>query len=240
MVHRLLKEKSHAWIDQQSIPLAKLISPYDPALIEVFLKAGRLAQNPINWQTNNDLNLSEQEKYALQQEEITGWSTSSRRRRNNVVMLSLCGSTQGWIEYAVNTADPPHINRLNKSSSGSTTYLDGSSRLADMRIIPFVLAVTIALVSTPSATNYLGHRGTLFTAALLYCTASAAASMSDEWEHLFICRLIRTFALASSGFTAGAFVSEEIPRYMRYGQIACRKLLSLIVTDLLSSLVGGS
>jgi len=68
---------------------------------------------------------------------------------------------------------------------------------------------------------YIGRRGTIFFSAIFCLFPVIGSALCQNWEQLFICRLLLGIGMGSKASTVSIFAAEIVPASIRGGLVMC-------------------
>lgn len=176
------------------------------------LKKGALvAQDPTNYEDiHGEHALSPDEIEHLRDEVIHKWRHPFALYMT-VITCSIGAAVQGWDQTGSNGANLsfPKVFGIG-TKSNHDTLLVGLVNSG-----PYIGSAFFGCWISDPTNYYLGRRGTIFIAAIFCLLPIFGSALSQNWEQLFICRLLLGIGMGLKGSTVPIYAAENSPAAIR-------------------------
>ncbi|WVQ73793.1 hypothetical protein IAR50_003373 [Cryptococcus sp. DSM 104548] len=184
---------------------------------ELFRKGALLAQNPHKFDQYEELDV--QDKAVILREKTHKWS-QPKALIFTVILASIGAAVQGWdqtgsnganlsfpIEFGINDADGDPNQATNQ-------WIVGLVNSA-----PYISTSLLGAWLSDPFNNWLGRRGVIFIAAIFCLLAPIGSAVCQNWQQLFVTRLLLGIGMGLKGATIPIFNSENVPASVRGGLV---------------------
>jgi len=178
---------------------------------EHFMKGAFLAQNPAAFETQH--NLTEEDKDVIRYENAHKWS-HPKLLYLTIALCSIGAATQGWDQTGSNGANLSFPQQFGIPEDGPNadrnTWLVGLVNSA-----PYIGSAFLGCWLSDPINNYLGRRGCIFICAVVLIVTPICSAVTQNWQQLFVVRLILGFGMGAKGSTVPVFAAENSPAQIR-------------------------
>ncbi|KAF9782974.1 hypothetical protein BJ322DRAFT_1100771 [Thelephora terrestris] len=198
----------------------RFVEDREMADISALLKKGALvAQDPDSFESIEELD--EDEKIALRREITHKWS-QPRLLYVTIILCSIGAAVQGWDQAGSNGANlsfPADFGIL--PVVGTPDYDKNNWLVGLVNAAPYIAAALCGCWLSDPLNFYFGRRGTIFFSAIFCFFPVIGSAFSQNWQQLFICRLLLGIGMGSKAATVPIFAAENVPASIRGGLVMC-------------------
>lgn len=182
------------------------------------LKKGALvAQDPGNYE---NLDLAEDEKEALRVEVTRKWKHPFKLYFT-VAVCSIGAAVQGWDQTGSNGANLSFprefgIDGGERDPGPDNPYHDRDNWLVGLvNAAPYIASAFLGCWLSDPINYYIGRRGTIFVSAIFLILTPIGGAVSQNWQQLFITRLLMGIGMGLKGSCVPIFAAENSPAAIR-------------------------
>jgi len=185
----------------------------ETALIQ---KGAFVAQNPDMFEEVAELDDSERE--ALRNETLHKWRQPAALYFT-VILCSVGAAVQGWDQTGSNGANLswPVAFGVPDSGPGATQYYQLLVGVVNSG--PYIASAGLGCWISDPLNNYVGRRGTIFFAAIFCLLSVIGSAVTQNWQQLFITRLLLGVGMGAKASTVPIFSAENCPASVRGGLV---------------------
>ncbi|KAJ6187681.1 hypothetical protein N7519_002589 [Penicillium mononematosum] len=183
------------------------------------LKKGALvARDPAEFETVADL--TEPELTALRDEVDHKW----RQPRSLYFTIALCSigaAVQGWDQTGSNGANLSFPDAFGISEDpAKSPHADRNLWLVGIvNAAPYIASACLGCWLSDPCNRILGRRGTIFISAIFCVLTPIGSAVSQNWEQLFVTRLLMGIGMGLKASTIPIFCAENTPAVIRGGLV---------------------
>ncbi|KAL1584387.1 hypothetical protein WHR41_06395 [Cladosporium halotolerans] len=189
----------------------------DKGLVEHtdLVKRGALiAQDPTNFE---NLELPDDEREALRFESAHRWR-HPLALYFTIIVCSIGAAVQGWDQTGSNGANlsfPVEFGIGEGETEGAPNQVRDSWLVGLVNAGPYIGSAFIGCWVSDPCNYYFGRRGTIFISAIFCLLTPIGGAVSQNWEQLFITRLLMGIGMGLKGSSVPIFAAENSPARIR-------------------------
>lgn len=184
--------------------------------IECLKRGALLAQRPADYQSIEEL--SEDEKNAVAHEYAHRWSHPFLLYMT-IFTCSIGAATQGWDQTGSNGANlsfPVEFGIPESGAGYSESTLQRNQWIVGVvNAAPYIASAAFGCWLSDPLNNWFGRRGCIFITALILLVTPIASGVTQNWQQLFVVRLILGIGMGAKGSTVPVFAAENSPPQIR-------------------------
>jgi len=180
------------------------------------LKKGALvAQDPAGFESLTQLD--ENEKDILRREVAHRWSHPMALYWT-IIICSIGAAVQGWDQTGSNGAN---LSFPLEFGIGEGENYDSPNQVRDSWLVglvnagPYIGSAFLGCWISDPCNFYLGRRGTIFLSAIICVLTPIGGAVAQNWEQLFITRLLMGIGMGLKGSSVPIFAAENSPARIR-------------------------
>jgi len=180
------------------------------------LKKGALvAQDPAGFESLTQLD--ENEKDILRREVAHRWSHPMALYWT-IIICSIGAAVQGWDQIGSNGAN---LSFPLEFGIGEGENYDSPNQVRDSWLVglvnagPYIGSAFLGCWISDPCNFYLGRRGTIFLSAIICVLTPIGGAVAQNWEQLFITRLLMGIGMGLKGSSVPIFAAENSPARIR-------------------------
>ncbi|ODN80979.1 hypothetical protein L202_03089 [Cryptococcus amylolentus CBS 6039] len=184
---------------------------------QLFRKGALLAQNPHKFDQYDELDA--EDKAVITREKTHKWS-QPRALIFTVILASIGAAVQGWDQTGSNGANLSFPIEFGISDAdGDPNQARNQWIVGLVNSAPYISTSLLGAWLSDPLNNWLGRRGVIFIAAIFCFLAPIGSAVCQNWQQLFITRLILGIGMGLKGATVPIFNSENVPASVRGGLV---------------------
>jgi sugar porter (SP) family MFS transporter len=177
-------------------------------ILPLLQRGALVAQSPADFETLKDIDDHER---TLLREEVTHRWRQPVSLYLTIILCSVGAAVQGWDQEGSNGAN---LSFPDQFGIGSGSKRDGWL-IGLVNAAPYISSAFFGCWLSDPLNNYFGRRGTIFTSAV-FCFASVIGSaFTQDWQQLFICRLLLGVGMGCKASSIPIFAAENSPASIR-------------------------
>ena len=197
-------------------------------LTPLFIRAAHVAKDPPAFESVEGL--TEGEKEAIRNEVLHKWR-QPKSLFFTIILCSIGAAVQGWdqtgsnganlsfpVAFGINDAqylDAP-TNKVPNPDYATNLWLVGLINAG-----PYIASAFLGCWMSDPLNNYFGRRGTIFFSAMFCCLSVIGSAVTQNWQQLFVTRLLLGIGMGSKASTVPIFCAENAPASVRGGLVMC-------------------
>ncbi|PGH14042.1 hypothetical protein AJ79_03312 [Helicocarpus griseus UAMH5409] len=194
--------------------------------LELLKRGARLARDPEMFAVTGDL--TDFEKRALKKEENPKFREQTKELQ--VILMTCCigAIVQGWAQSNIIGANLLWPEEFKIQSYLNPFDTEANPLWKDVWIFGAVNGVTYfaasligAWLSDPLNEYFTGRRGALFVSGIFSLGAAIGSAYAQNWEQLFVCRLLQGVGMGAKASIVPIFESEIAPARIRGNFMLC-------------------
>lgn len=167
------------------------------------------------------MDLEEDEKDALRIEVTKKWH-HPLKLYVTIVVCSIGAAVQGWDQTGSNGANLSFPIAF--GIPDSATLEDGSVNpdaetnlwlVGVINAAPYIASAFLGCWLSDPLNNFFGRRGAIFISAIFLILTPIGSAVSQNWQQLFVCRLLMGIGMGLKGSTTPVFAAENSPAAIR-------------------------
>ncbi|CCX07810.1 hypothetical protein FPQ18DRAFT_320635 [Pyronema domesticum] len=190
----------------------------DNGLAEIapLLQRGALvAQNPDGFESMDEI--TEEEKQHIRNETLHKWK-HPMALYYTIAICSIGAAVQGWDQTGSNGANLsfPQEFGIGHGHEPSHPNHDRDNWIVGLvNAAPYLGSAFIGCWCSDPINYYLGRRGTIFISAIFCLLTPIGGAVSQNWEQLFITRILMGIGMGLKGASVPIFAAENAPTSIR-------------------------
>ncbi|CAK1366540.1 Arabinose-proton symporter [Cercospora beticola] len=183
--------------------------------LDLLKKGALIAQDPANFESLDQLD--EHEKEFLRYEASHKWRHPWQLYMT-IITCSIGAAVQGWDQTGSNGANlsfPVEFGIGNGETPGAPNQLRDQWLVGVVNAGPYLGSAFIGCWLSDPCNFYFGRRGTIFISAIFCLLTPIGGAVSQNWEQLFITRLLMGIGMGLKGSSVPIFAAENSPAKIR-------------------------
>ncbi|KAI9761432.1 MAG: hypothetical protein M1840_001945 [Geoglossum simile] len=189
--------------------------------IQPLLRKGALvAQDPAGFETMDEL--EPEERTALREEVTRKWK-QPWALYFTVITCSIGAAVQGWDQTGSNGANLsfPQEFGIPDTPKGVPNAERNSWLIGLVNAAPYISSAFLGCWVSDPLNYFIGRRGTIFVSAIFCLFPVIGSGVSQNWQQLFITRLLLGIGMGCKASTVPIFAAENVPANIRGGLVMC-------------------
>ncbi|KAK9896574.1 sugar transporter [Cystobasidium minutum MCA 4210] len=174
---------------------------------DTFRKGALLAQKPHGYRSIPEI--SPEEGDIIEREHTHRWSHPATLYLT-IALCSIGAAVQGWDQTGSNGANLSFPLEFGIAGTGRDTWLVGVVNAA-----PYLASAGLGCWLSDPLNRMFGRRGTIFITAIILIVTPIASGFTQNWQQLFIVRLILGLGMGAKGSTVPILAAENAPATIR-------------------------
>lgn len=105
--------------------------------------------------------------------------------------------------------------------AGDPNYQHNEWIVGLVNAAPYIASAFLGCWLSDPLNNYFGRRGTIFFAAIFCCLSVIGSGVTQNWQQLFVTRLLLGVGMGAKASTVPIFCAENAPASVRGGLVMC-------------------
>jgi sugar porter (SP) family MFS transporter len=180
-------------------------------------KGALIAQDPSSFESMGELD--EEERECLRNEVLHRWKQPASLYFT-IILCSIGAAVQGWDQTGSNGANLSFPQEFGLAHKKGTKEAEKDEWIVGLvNAAPYIASALFGCWCSDPLNNWFGRRGTIFTSAVFCFLPVIGSACSQNWEQLFICRLLLGIGMGCKGSTVPIFAAENAPTAIRGGLV---------------------
>jgi hypothetical protein len=181
----------------------------------LFVKAGKILQDPEGWESVPDL--TDEERSALAHEVTNGFWAQPKQLKVTIACLAIGALVQGWNQTASNGANLNWPQQLGlQVPQGCDPEGRSAWIFAVVNAMPYFAASCIGCwLSDPINEHLFGRRAPIGLSGVLILGAMIGGALCRTWRQLLACRAILGIGMGLKASVVPVFAAEVAPAHIR-------------------------
>ncbi|KAL2008003.1 hypothetical protein VTN00DRAFT_7985 [Thermoascus crustaceus] len=182
-------------------------------ILPLLKKGALVARDPASFESVEGL--TENESNAIRDEVLHKWR-QPMALYFTIILCSIGAAVQGWDQTGSNGANLsfPDAFGIPEKASERNQWIVGVVNAA-----PYIASAALGCWLSDPFNNWFGRRGCIFGSAVFCTIAPIGSAVSQNWEQLFVTRLLLGLGMGMKASTIPIFCAENTPASIRGGLV---------------------